>query len=415
MGPFGGDASASGYGAGLRLRNLAAALAALAALAGARGGRGAHPRLRRLADRGLRPARGAGLRAAAPGLARGARRGRRRRSSTAASPATPRPAGWRGSAGRSSDDIDAVIVELGANDMLRGIDPGVMRRNLDGILTEIGDRGLPAIARRAAGAAELSARTTAGLQGDVPRPRRGARGDLLSLVLRRHGPGPQHARDHAADAARRPAPERRGRAGDRRRTSARWCSSSWREARDRRDPRLRRDRAARAGALRPDAGAAGPAGAAAGAAREPAPDPGLPRRAARAAARGRGRGLPRGARRRASSWRLPGVGLFGGAEAAGGLRRRRREPGAAPPAGEGRDRGARRRRRRCPARRFVPHVTLARLPERFADRARLERAVAAGAAPTRRRGSRWRTSASTARGSRRRGAGYEELARYPLG
>jgi acyl-CoA thioesterase-1 len=43
------------------------------------------------------------------------------------------------------DDIDGVIVELGANDMLRGIDPGVTRANLDGILDAIDARGLPAI------------------------------------------------------------------------------------------------------------------------------------------------------------------------------------------------------------------------------------------------------------------------------
>ena len=43
------------------------------------------------------------------------------------------------------DDIDAVLVALGANDMLRGIDPGVTKANLDGILTEIGNRGLPAV------------------------------------------------------------------------------------------------------------------------------------------------------------------------------------------------------------------------------------------------------------------------------
>ena len=43
------------------------------------------------------------------------------------------------------DDIDAVIVELGANDMLRGLDAGEMRRNLDAILTRIDDRGLPVL------------------------------------------------------------------------------------------------------------------------------------------------------------------------------------------------------------------------------------------------------------------------------
>lgn len=43
------------------------------------------------------------------------------------------------------DDIDAVIVELGANDMLRGVDPAVTRANLDAILDAIGAKGLPSI------------------------------------------------------------------------------------------------------------------------------------------------------------------------------------------------------------------------------------------------------------------------------
>jgi acyl-CoA thioesterase-1 len=43
------------------------------------------------------------------------------------------------------DDIDAVIVALGGNDMLRGIDPAVTRANLDGILDAIGAKGLPAV------------------------------------------------------------------------------------------------------------------------------------------------------------------------------------------------------------------------------------------------------------------------------
>jgi acyl-CoA thioesterase-1 len=42
-----------------------------------------------------------------------------------------------------TEDIDAVIVELGGNDMLRGLDPGMMRENLDGILAAITARGLP--------------------------------------------------------------------------------------------------------------------------------------------------------------------------------------------------------------------------------------------------------------------------------
>lgn len=43
------------------------------------------------------------------------------------------------------DDVDAVIVELGGNDMLRGLPVATMRANLDGILAEIDRRGLPVI------------------------------------------------------------------------------------------------------------------------------------------------------------------------------------------------------------------------------------------------------------------------------
>ena len=42
-------------------------------------------------------------------------------------------------------DVDGVIVALGANDMLRGLDTGAMRDNLDAILDAIDARGLPAL------------------------------------------------------------------------------------------------------------------------------------------------------------------------------------------------------------------------------------------------------------------------------
>jgi 2'-5' RNA ligase len=66
-----------------------------------------------------------------------------------------------------------------------------------------------------------------------------------------------------------------------------------------------------------------------------------------------------------------------------------------------------------PARRFVPHVTLARLPERMEGRERLERAVAMrsgyGARPFTVEGFRlYRSHLAAA------GAVYEELAVYPL-
>ncbi len=40
---------------------------------------------------------------------------------------------------------DAVIVELGGNDLLRGIDPASSRMNLDGILAKAADRDLPVL------------------------------------------------------------------------------------------------------------------------------------------------------------------------------------------------------------------------------------------------------------------------------
>jgi acyl-CoA thioesterase-1 len=40
---------------------------------------------------------------------------------------------------------DAVIVELGANDALRGIDPSITRTSLDGIMANLAERGLPTL------------------------------------------------------------------------------------------------------------------------------------------------------------------------------------------------------------------------------------------------------------------------------
>ncbi len=44
-----------------------------------------------------------------------------------------------------TDDTDALIVNLGGNDMLRGIDPAEARRNLDRIMAEAQSRGLPVL------------------------------------------------------------------------------------------------------------------------------------------------------------------------------------------------------------------------------------------------------------------------------
>ena len=42
-------------------------------------------------------------------------------------------------------EVDAVIVELGGNDLLRGIDPAASRANLDAILSRLQAEGLPAL------------------------------------------------------------------------------------------------------------------------------------------------------------------------------------------------------------------------------------------------------------------------------
>src|SRR5690606_23368654 len=42
-------------------------------------------------------------------------------------------------------DADAVIVELGANDALRGFEPALTRDALDAILSRLGERGLPVL------------------------------------------------------------------------------------------------------------------------------------------------------------------------------------------------------------------------------------------------------------------------------
>ena len=42
-------------------------------------------------------------------------------------------------------EVDALIVALGGNDILRGIDPAVSRENLDGILQIASDAGLPVL------------------------------------------------------------------------------------------------------------------------------------------------------------------------------------------------------------------------------------------------------------------------------
>lgn len=44
-----------------------------------------------------------------------------------------------------ADGADALILELGGNDLLRGIDPAASRENLDAMLTELGGQGVPVL------------------------------------------------------------------------------------------------------------------------------------------------------------------------------------------------------------------------------------------------------------------------------
>ncbi len=44
-----------------------------------------------------------------------------------------------------ADKPDAALVELGANDMLRGLDPGAARANLEAILKKLAERKIPAL------------------------------------------------------------------------------------------------------------------------------------------------------------------------------------------------------------------------------------------------------------------------------
>lgn len=41
------------------------------------------------------------------------------------------------------DGVDAVILELGANDALRGIDPAITRRNIEAIIVKLKERNIP--------------------------------------------------------------------------------------------------------------------------------------------------------------------------------------------------------------------------------------------------------------------------------
>jgi 2'-5' RNA ligase len=110
--------------------------------------------------------------------------------------------------------------------------------------------------------------------------------------------------------------------------------------------------------------------------------------------------------------RLSGVGLFGGAKPRAVYAGIAASPALAHLQAK-LERAARGAGVEVPARRYVPHVTLAWLPDRFEGRARLERAVAArgGVGGPAFAVEDFRLYRSRLTGG---GAVYEELVRYPL-
>lgn len=68
-----------------------------------------------------------------------------------------------------SEDVDAVIVELGANDMLRGLPPDQAEAALDGILARLGERGLPVLLAGMRAPANLGPDYQARFDGMYPR------------------------------------------------------------------------------------------------------------------------------------------------------------------------------------------------------------------------------------------------------
>ena len=82
-------------------------------------------------------------------------------------------------------EADIVIVELGANDALRGIDPAVTRKALSEILAKLTGARPGGAARRHAGAAQSRRRLRGGVRRDLSGPRGAIRRAALSVLPRR--------------------------------------------------------------------------------------------------------------------------------------------------------------------------------------------------------------------------------------
>ena len=102
------------------------------------------------------------------------------------------------------DDADAVIVELGANDALRGVDPAITRDALDKLLARLDERGLPVLLAGMRAPPNLGAGLRRRLRPDLPRACREIRRDPLPVLPRRRRGShrPQPGRRHASQCRR---------------------------------------------------------------------------------------------------------------------------------------------------------------------------------------------------------------------
>ena len=138
------------------------------------------------------------------------------------------------------DGTQLVILELGANDMLRGIGPDITEKNLDAMLARLKERNIPVLLAGMRAAPNLGPDYQAAFDAIYPRLAEKHGVAALSLLPRRRGGGPR------LSARGRHAPECRGHRPHGRKGAARG-----REA-DRRAPRQRLSgaRNRRAGSLR---------------------------------------------------------------------------------------------------------------------------------------------------------------------
>ena len=107
------------------------------------------------------------------------------------------------------DGTDGVILELGANDMLRGVDPAVTKKSLDAILAKLKERNIAVLLCGMRAAPNLGANFVDAFDSALRGTREEIRHRVLSVLPRRHrGAG-------EIRVARRRASERRGRRRDR--------------------------------------------------------------------------------------------------------------------------------------------------------------------------------------------------------